>query len=85
MKMPEPIGCGYVVKWERGDTPSTHKSGYAQVLGVNVYDKQALIDLLEAAAVECENNYKLFKTYTGTLRSHDQEMASTIRKLKEKL
>jgi hypothetical protein len=86
MKMPEPIGWG-----NHGQIDNINL-GYAYIYPAEgtgahrpVYDKQALIDLLEAAAVECENNYKLFKTYTGTLRSHDQEMASTIRKLKEKL
>jgi len=33
----EPIGCGYVVKWASGDTPSTYRTGYAQVHGVDVY------------------------------------------------
>jgi len=93
MKMPEPSAymwqhdetgrTGFVEAWQPMDkwkesNPRLHVIG-------PLYDKQAMRDLLEAAAVECENNYKLFKTYTGTLRSHDQEMASTIRKLKEKL
>lgn len=39
----EPIGCGYVVRWERGDTPSTHQTGYAQVVGVAVYAAAAEI------------------------------------------
>lgn len=37
MQAQKPIGCGYVVKWEKGDTPSTYETGYAQVLGVDVY------------------------------------------------
>jgi hypothetical protein len=76
MKVPEPIGCGYVVKWERGDTPSTYKSGYAQVLGVNVYDKQALFDLLEEAARDMETR----PTWLTNIAA-----AKLIRKLKETL
>ena len=50
MEKQEPIGCGYVVKWETGDTASTYKSGYAQVLGVDVYaaPKVASVEALEA-------------------------------------
>ncbi len=76
-KMPEPVGCGYVVRWERGDTPSTYKTGYARVLGVDVFTtdqlKQAMRDALESAAVEMQGLY----TYGG------DDVAAVIRAMKE--
>jgi hypothetical protein len=70
MKMPEPIGCGYVVKLE-----GASQTGFAHILGVDVYDKQAMRDLLEEAAEMCE----LFDA------TDPKYLAVEIRRMKETL
>lgn len=72
MKMPEPIGCGYVVKLD-----GASQTGFAHILGVDVYDKQALIDLLEAAAREAS----YYENHSITAKN----IAAAIRSMKEKL
>ena len=78
-KMPEPIGCGYVVKWSSGDTHSTYKEGYANILGADVFTadqlNQAVRDALEEAARVCD--------YENTAM-HDK-IAEAIRDLKDQL
>lgn len=38
---------------------------------------------LEEAAQKCRNNHQRFKSYTGTLRAHDEDIAAAIESLKE--
>jgi hypothetical protein len=93
MKMPEATAymwqhdetgrIGFVEAWQPMDKWK-ESNPRLRVIGP-LYDKQALIDLLEEAAKECENNFKRFRQYTGTLREHDQDMADALRKLKETL
>jgi hypothetical protein len=54
--------------------------------GTKLYDKQALIDLLEEAAKECDQErlaHATFKNYQAAFAL--AEVADSIRKLKEKL
>ncbi len=80
-KMPEPVGCGYVVRWETGDTASTHKTGLAQVLGANVVTveqlKQYGRDLLEEAI-------QRFESRTNVVFSA-QRIQEELRKMKEQI
>jgi len=75
MKMPEPIAIcfddGY---WIAAKTEAGRKFNDRRTSQL-VYDKQALIDLLEAAAVECMKGGG----------AHDALYAAAIRKLKETL
>ena len=80
MKMPEPIGWG-----NHGQIDNINL-GYAYIYPAEgtgahrpVYDKQALIDLLEAAAQVCLNHQ------AGWVPDGFTECADAIRKLKEKL
>jgi len=98
MKMPEPIGWG-----NHGQIDNINL-GHAYIYpaeGVGahrpVYDKQALIDLLEAAAVECESEQATYearykectdKESRGECVGRIQmayERARAIRSMKEKL
>lgn len=79
MKMPEPIGYEYgnSVWYETNPRITDHIRKHGKPL----YDKQALIDLLEAAAVECESR----KTpNTGSVAILNGA-ADAIRAMKEKL
>lgn len=38
---------------------------------------------LEEAAQKCRNNHQRFKSYTGTLRAHDEDIAAAVESLKE--
>lgn len=42
MELPEPFGCGYLVKWSKGDTPATYETGFAQIHGVDTYTADQL-------------------------------------------
>lgn len=74
MKMPEPIGYEYGNSvWHETNPRITD---HIRKHGKPLYDKQAMRDLLEAAAVECESQLE-----TG---AHIR-CAAAVRKLKEKL
>lgn len=85
MKMPEPKawirGSGLeMLKLENGGVATVFASNGMSNNSQPLYDKQALIDLLEAAAVECE------KEYDNWDNERPLRIAATaIRKLKEKL
>jgi hypothetical protein len=84
MKMPEPVAettCDCY--------PDHIGAIYAEAflpVGTKLYDKQALIDLLEEAAVECDQErvaHLMFKNYQAAMALAD--VADSIRKLKETL
>ena len=64
LKAQEPIGCGYVVKWERGTTPSTYETGHAQVLGVPVCAAPKALAPL--------TNPEKKKLWHGTIEAHSR-------------
>jgi len=70
MKMPEPVGKFALMNGYRWTQVSAIEPSQP------LYDKQAMIDLLEAAAVECESQLE-----TG---AHIR-CAAAVRKMKEKL
>jgi len=87
MKMPEPIAAQYRVfddrRWSdwREMQIEVAKQRYAEHVEVRfLYDKQALIDLLEEAAKECERNW-----INTAEKLYGQDCAAAFRKLKETL
>ncbi len=78
MKMPEPFT--HYRNYDEQVQP------FADENTVPLYDKQALIDLLEAAAVECDQEraaHLMFKNYQAAMALAD--VADSIRSMKEKL
>ena len=91
MKMPEPIGWG-----NHGQIDNINL-GYAYIYPAEgagahrpLYDKQALIDLLEEAAVEAEDadnivDGKGYYQQGGDANATAGKIAAAIRSMKEKL
>jgi hypothetical protein len=91
MKMPEPVG--YLSQYNL----TMLEQGYPQTIvmlkgakrDLPIYSKQALIDLLEAAAVECEDTEivdgKGYYMQGGDAVATQRNIATAIRKLKETL
>jgi len=88
MKMLEPVG--YLSQYNL----TMLEQGYPQTIvmlkgakrDLPLYDKQALIDLLEAAAVECDQErvaHLMFKNYQAAMALAN--VADSIRSTKEKL
>ena len=103
MKMPEPIGylSQYNLTMLEQGYPQTIVMLKGEKRNLPIYNKQALIDLLEAAAVECENRADELNThlekqiygyavvsakdFTAGAISASKRNAAAIRKLKELL
>lgn len=103
MKMPEPIGylSQYNLTMLEQGYPQTIVMLKGEKRNLPIYNKQALIDLLEAAAVECEQDYRVLEArrahadsttlgganyaYFNEVMARLTSCAATIRKLKETL
>jgi hypothetical protein len=87
MKMPEPIGV--VAESRKTISTAFNTTIYTRYRfhqGAKIYDKQALIDLLEAAAVECDQErvaHLMFKNYQAAMALAN--VADSIRSMKEML
>jgi hypothetical protein len=90
MKMPEPIGV--VAESRKTISTAFNTTIYTRERfhqGAKVYDKQALIDLLEAAAVECEDadtvDGKGYYMHGGDAAATQKKLVAIVRSMKEKL
>ena len=96
MKMPEPMAWTLTEELSKRETTTRAHLWFTNPVNcmwTPLYEKQALIDLLDAAAAECEaltqstpNGFTLEQKITFSKPSQEITLAiAAIRKLKEKL